>query len=112
MQQVPINLGLDEDQVDEQDHEVVLDILVAEAAAVPAHREPDVMPARFVAGARILRPQRLDGVPAFNAHRHCSGGKSLAGTSPLLARLVGSSGKIVSGRGDLIRSALCKAWSL
>ena len=56
VQQVAVNLGLDEDEVDEEHHEVVLDVLVAEAAAVLAHRQPDVMPARRVARARVLRP--------------------------------------------------------
>lgn len=56
VQQVPVDLGLDQDEVDEQDDVVVLDILVAEPAAVPAHGEPDVVPAGLVTGARVLRP--------------------------------------------------------
>lgn len=56
MQQVPVDLGLDQDEVDEQDDVVVLHILVAEPAAVPAHREADVVPAGLVTGARVLCP--------------------------------------------------------
>lgn len=70
VQQMPIHLGLDEDEVDEEDNEVVLDVLVAEATAVLAHRQPDVVPARRVTGARVLRPQRLHRVPALDADGH------------------------------------------
>lgn len=70
MQQVAVDLGLDEDEVDEEHHEVVLDILVAEAPALLAHRQPDVVSARRVPGSRVLRPQRLDRVPALDADRH------------------------------------------
>jgi len=38
-------LRLDEDQVDEEHDKVMLDILVAEAAAVLAHRQPNVVAA-------------------------------------------------------------------
>jgi len=48
---VSVDLGLDKDEVDEQDDKVVFDVLVAEAAAVLAYRQPDVVSARFVAGA-------------------------------------------------------------
>lgn len=56
VQQVPVDLRLDQDEVDEQDDIVVFDILVAEPAAVPAHREADVVPTGLVTGARVLRP--------------------------------------------------------
>lgn len=46
VQQMPIYLRLDQDQVDEQDDVVMLDIFVAEAAAVLADREADVVAAR------------------------------------------------------------------
>lgn len=41
-------MGLDEDEVDEDDDKVVLDILVAEAAAVFTHRQTDVVAAGLV----------------------------------------------------------------
>ena len=56
MEQVPIDLGFDEDQVDEQHDKVVLDILVAEATAFTADSQTDVVPARLVPGARIRGP--------------------------------------------------------
>lgn len=61
-------LRLDQDQIDKQHHKVVLDVLVAEPPAVPAHREPDIR-AR-VADARVLCPERPDGVPALDADGH------------------------------------------
>lgn len=70
VQQVAVDLGLDEHQVDEEHDVVMLDVFVAEAAAVAAHRQADVVAARLVAGARVLGPQRLDGVAAFYADRH------------------------------------------
>lgn len=70
MQQVAVHLGLDEDEVDEQHDEVVLDVLVAEPAAVLAHRQPDIVPARRVARPLVLRPERLHRRPALDADRH------------------------------------------
>ena len=72
MQQVAVDLGLDEDEVDEDDHEVVLHVLVAEAAAALAHRQPDVVPARRVARPLVLRPERLHRRPALDTDRHRS----------------------------------------
>lgn len=63
-------LWLDQDQVDEEHDKVMLDVLVAEAAAVAAHCQADVVAARLVARTRVLRPQRLDRVPALDADRH------------------------------------------
>lgn len=63
-------LRLDENQVDKEHDKVMLDVLVAEAPALAAHRQPDVVAARLVARARVLRPQRLDRVPALDANRH------------------------------------------
>lgn len=56
VQQVAVDLGLDEHQVDEQHYVVMLDVFVAEAPAVAAHRQPDVVAARLVARARVLCP--------------------------------------------------------
>ena len=61
-------------QFDEDDDEVVLDVLVAEAAAVLADRQPDVVAARRVPRALVLRPERLDRRPALDADRHDDGG--------------------------------------
>lgn len=49
-------LGFNQDEVDEEHHEVVLDILVAEAAALAADGQADVVPRRLVTGARVLSP--------------------------------------------------------
>lgn len=51
VQQMPVNLGLDQDEVDEEDDEVMLDVFVAKPAAILAHRQPDIVPAGLVAGA-------------------------------------------------------------
>lgn len=51
VQQVAVDLGLDQDEVDEQHDKVVLDVLVAEAAAVLAHRQADVVAAGLVTAA-------------------------------------------------------------
>ena len=45
------HLWFDQDQVDKQHHKVVLDVFVAEAAAVFAHCQADVVSARLVAAA-------------------------------------------------------------
>ena len=70
---VATHLRFDQDQVDKQHDEIVLDVLVAEAAAVLAHRQPDVVATRLVAAA--LAPERLDGVPALYADGHGRGGR-------------------------------------
>lgn len=70
MQQVAVDLGLDENQVDEDDDKVVFDILVAELAAVAAYCQSDVVAAGLVTGARVLGPECLDGVLALDADGH------------------------------------------
>jgi hypothetical protein len=50
------HLRFDQDQIDEQNHKVMLDIFVAEPPAVLAHRQPDVVAARGIPRARVLRP--------------------------------------------------------
>lgn len=70
VQQVSVHLRLDEDEVDKDDDKVVLDILVAEPAAVATDRQPDVVPAGPVAGTRVLRPERLHRVLALDADGH------------------------------------------
>lgn len=68
MQQMSVHLRFDQDEVDEQHHKVVLDVLVAEPAAVLAHRQADIVARRLVACA--LAPESLDGVFAFDADWH------------------------------------------
>jgi primosomal protein N'' len=41
----PAYLRLDQHKIDEQDYEVMFDVFVAEAAAILAHRQPDVVAA-------------------------------------------------------------------
>lgn len=51
------HLRLDQDQIDEQNDVVMLDVFVAEAPAVLADREPDVVAARLIAaGVGVLCP--------------------------------------------------------
>jgi len=97
------HLRLDQDQVDKQHDKVVLDILVAEAAAVLAHRQPDVVPARLVAAA--LAPERLDRVPAFYADGHgCGGRMSLRGelARDIALELVVAAGDRTGERNDIV----------
>ncbi len=42
-QEMPINLGLDEDKINEQNHKVVLNVLVGETLAVGALRESNAL---------------------------------------------------------------------
>lgn len=63
-------LGLYKNQIDEQYDKVMLDILVAEAAAVATHGESDIVSAGLVPCARVCRPERLDRVPALNTNGH------------------------------------------
>lgn len=63
----------------------MLDILVAELAAVATHSEADVVPASLVPCSRVLRPERLDGVSAFDADGHLGCG-SPAAAAELLQR--------------------------
>lgn len=71
MEEVAEDLGLNEDEVDEEDDKVMLDVFVGEAAAVLADGEAHAVV--FVVGAGVLRVQRLDGVAAFDADGHGAG---------------------------------------
>lgn len=62
------HLRLNQHQVDKQHDEVMLDVLVAEAPAVATDRQADIR-AR-VPRARVLRPERPDGVAALDADGH------------------------------------------
>lgn len=67
---MPIDLRLDQDEIDKQHDEVMLDIFIAEAPAVLADGQAYVVAARRVARARVLRPKRLDRVAALDADGH------------------------------------------
>lgn len=69
-------LGLDEDHIDEEHDKVMLDILVAEATTVLTHRQPDVVAAARVPRPRVLRPQRLDGMPTLDTDGHLCDGET------------------------------------
>lgn len=70
-------LRFDQDQVDEQHHKVMFDILVAKASTVLADRQTNTVAAGLVIGSGILRVQRLDWIPAFYADGHFGGKKPL-----------------------------------
>lgn len=53
----------------------MLDVFIAEAAAVLAHRQPDIMAPRGLivapaAAAAPFSPEGLDWVPTFDTYRH------------------------------------------
>lgn len=48
----------------------MLDILVAEVAAVATDSKSNIVPTRLIPCARICRPERLHRVPAFDADGH------------------------------------------
>lgn len=50
------HLWLDQNQVDEQHDKIMLDIFITKVPAVATHRQPDVVAARLIARARVLRP--------------------------------------------------------
>lgn len=76
MQQVAVDLRLDEDEVDKDDDKVMLNILVAELAAVATNGQPDIVSAGLVTRARVLGPERLDWVLALDADGHRGGVKA------------------------------------
>ena len=64
VEQVAIDLGLDEDEVYEEDDKVMFDVLVAETTTVAAYRQPDVV--TFAASrpsVRVRCPQRPHRMP-------------------------------------------------
>ena len=69
-------LWLNQHQVNKQYHEIMLNVFIAEASAVLAHREPDVVAGRRARGAAaaaagvVLCPECLHRVLAFNADGH------------------------------------------
>lgn len=70
---MPIDLRLDQNQIYEQHHEVMLHILVTEAPAVLAYRESHAMAGRAVVSAGVLGVEGLDGITTFNADWHRTG---------------------------------------
>jgi hypothetical protein len=51
VEKVSVDLGLDQDEIDEENDKVVLDVLVAKSAAVLAHCQANVVPAGLVTAA-------------------------------------------------------------
>ena len=69
-EQVPIDLRLDQDEVYEEHHEVVLYIFVGEALAARALRQADALAQRPVIGLAVRAVEEVDGEPTFYADRH------------------------------------------
>lgn len=80
----------------------MLDVFVAEAPAVLAHGQPDVVPARLVAAA--LAPERLDRVPALDADGH--------GVGIIGAAFAGVFGGWSSAGGFGVRSRASERWGI
>lgn len=51
-----IDLGFDQDEIDEQHHEIVLDVFVAKVAAISANGQADVVTARLVISIGVFGP--------------------------------------------------------
>lgn len=64
-------LRLDQHQVDEQHHEVVLDVFVGEALAPRALRQPHALAQRPVIRCAVGVVQLLDRIRALDAYWHC-----------------------------------------
>lgn len=70
VQQMPVNLRLDQDQIDEYDHEVMLDIFIAEMPTILAYRQSHALAAgRFIC-ALVFGVKSLDGKATFYTNRH------------------------------------------
>ena len=69
------HLRLNQHQVNKQHHKIMLDIFVTKPPTLATNRQPNIMPARLIPRpSRILRPQRLDRMPALDADWHlCCG---------------------------------------
>lgn len=70
MQQMPIHLRLDQNQVDEYDYKVMFDVFVAEVSAVLAYCQAYAVAARVLIGALIFGIECFDGEAAFYADWH------------------------------------------
>lgn len=70
VQQVPVYLRLDEHEVNEEHHEIVLDIFVAETPTVFAYCQAHPVARGLVVCAGVLCVQRLNWITAFNADGH------------------------------------------
>jgi hypothetical protein len=66
-------LRLYQDQINEQDHKIMLDVFVGEAIAVWTLRKTDAFAQRPIICFRVFRVEGFDWVPAFYADRHCIG---------------------------------------
>ena len=63
-------MRLDQNQINEQHHKVVLDVLVGELLAAWALRQAHAFAQRPVVGFRVLCVQRLHGVAALDTDGH------------------------------------------
>lgn len=91
------HLRLDQYQVNEEHHEVMLDVFVREQLAARALREAHALAQRPVVRLAVRRVQRLDRIAALYADDHCQrrvGGDEVALMSPIWTFTV-------RGRGDV-----------
>jgi hypothetical protein len=65
------HLWLNQHQIDEQDHKIMLDIFVAELPAIFADGQAHPMAAGLVIGARVFGIEGLDWIATFYADGHC-----------------------------------------
>jgi hypothetical protein len=65
------HLRLDQHEVDEQHHEIMLDVFIRELVAPRALRQPHAFAERPVVRFRVFRVQCFHRVPAFDAYGHC-----------------------------------------
>jgi hypothetical protein len=65
-------LRLDQHQIDEQHHEVVLDILVCEALAARTLRQSHALPKCSIISLAVGMVEGVDGKSAFDTYRHWS----------------------------------------
>lgn len=64
------DLRLDQHQIDEEHHEVVLDVFVREALAARTLRQPHAFAETAVVGFAVFVVEPLHGVAAFDADGH------------------------------------------
>jgi hypothetical protein len=64
-------LGLDQYQINKQNHEVMFYVFIAESSAVLADSEAYSMAARFIVCAGVFGVESLDWISTFYADWHC-----------------------------------------
>jgi len=67
-EEISTHLRLDQDQINKQNHKVMLDIFITESPAILAHSQPDIVARRLIAAS--FAPECLDWVAALDAYRH------------------------------------------